>query len=230
MTFTRRAIGLLAGLTVIAWCCAPAPAADDVSHDPSVGHEAADHGAADHDEGEAGGSAEGGHANTNPIEVKGDLAIWTAVVFLIVMGILWKFAWGPIAEGLDKREQRIADEISSAEKSNADARDLLQQYQDRLTASEDEIRQMIEAGKRDAEKIGDGIVEKARGEAEADKRRALEEIDLATAGALKELAELSASLAVDLAGKIISEKLDKKAHSSLIAKAVSRFSETPSKN
>ena len=224
MFFTRRAIGLLAGLTVIAWCCVPAVAADDASH-----HSPAAEVASEHSGGEAAG---GGHGeiNTDPLEVKKDLAIWTAVVFLIVMTLLWKFAWGPIADGLDKREQRIADEISAAEKSNADARELLQQYHDKLTASKDEIHQMIEAGKRDAEKIGDGIVEKARGEARADKRRALEEIDLATAGALKELAELSATLAVDLAGKIISEKLDRKAHSSLIEKAVSRFSQTPSKN
>ena len=225
MTFTRAAIGLLAGLTVIAWCGAPAFATDDVSHDPPADREASEH-----PEGEAGGSGDGGHGNTNPVEFKGDLAIWTAVVFLIVMAILWKYAWGPIADGLDKREQRIADEISSAEKSNADARELLQQYEDKLTASGDEIRQIIEAGKRDAEKIGDGIVEKARAEAQADKRRALEEIDLATAGALKELAERSATLAVDLAGKIVSQKLDRKAHTSLIEKAVSRFSETPSKN
>jgi F-type H+-transporting ATPase subunit b len=230
MTFTRRAIGLLAGLTVIAWCCAPAFAADDASHDPPADHGAANHEASEHHEDEAGGPS-GGHGNTNPVEVKGDLAIWTAVVFLIVITILWKFAWGPIAEGLDKREQRIADEISAAEKSNADARDLLQQYEDKLTASGDEIRQIIETGKRDAERIGDGIVEKARAEADADKRRALEEIDLAAAGALKELAERSATLAVDLAGKIVSEKLDKKAHAGLIAKAVSRFSRTtPSKN
>ena len=230
MTFARAAIGLLAGLTVIAWCCAPAFAADNVSHAPPPGHEAADHEGAGHHEAEASGSTDGGHGNMNPVEVKGDLAIWTVVVFLIVITILWKFAWGPIADGLDKREQGIADEISAAEKSNTDARDLLQQYQDKLAASGDEIRQMIETGKRDAEKIGDGIVDKARAEAEADKRRALEEIDLATAGALKDLAERSATLAVDLAGKIVSEKLDKKAHAGLIAKAVSRFSDTPSKN
>jgi F-type H+-transporting ATPase subunit b len=205
--------------------------ASEAPHDSqaaAAGDEPAGHAAG----GGAPQAAGGGHgeANESPLEVKKDLAIWTAVVFLIVLAILWRYAWGPIAEGLDKREQRIADEISAAEKSNADARDLLQQYQDKLAASKDEIRQMIEAGKRDAEKIGDGIVEKARVEAHADKRRALEEIDLATAGALKELAELSATLAVDLAGKIISQELDRKAHSSLIEKAVSRFSETPSKN
>ena len=220
MTFTHAARGLLACGIVIAWCCIPASAADDASDYSAVAEAAPDH----------SGDEAAGHGNTDPLEVKKDLAIWTAVVFLMVMAILWKFAWGPIAEGLDKREQGIADDISAAEKSNADARELLQQYQDKLTASEEEIRQMIEAGKRDAEKIGDGIVEKARAEADADKRRALEEIDLATAGALKDLAQRSASLAVDLAGKIVSQKLDRKAHSSIIEKAVSRFSDTPSKN
>ena len=226
MTLTHAARGLLACGIVIAWCSTPAFAADNAPQHSSVAEAAPEH-SGDEAAGHGGGH---GEINTDPLEVKKDLAIWTAVVFLMVMAILWKFAWGPIADGLDKREQRIADEISSAERSNTDARDLLQQYQDKLAASGDEIRQIIEAGKRDAEKIGDGIVEKARAEAEADKRRALEEIDLATAGALKELAERSASLAVDLAGKIVSEKLDKKAHAGLIAKAVSRFSETPSKN
>ncbi len=226
MTLTRAAIGLLACLTLIGWCHVPAIASDDPSHDSHATE------APEHSEGETGESAHGEHdeSNTSPLEFKTDLAIWTGVVFLIVLSLLWKFAWGPIAEGLDKREQRIADEISAAEKSNTDARDLLQQYQDKLAASKDEIHQMIEAGKRDAEKIGQGIKEKAQSDADANTRRALEEIELATAGALKELAERSASLAVDLAGKIISEKLTAQSHASLIEKAVSRFSDTPSKN
>lgn len=231
MTFTHAVRGLLACGIVMAWCCIPAVAADDSSDHSSTTEAAPDH---SEEEAAEGGheAAEGGHgeANSSPLEVKKDLAIWTGMVFLIVASILWKFAWGPIAAGLDKREQGIADDISAAEKSNSDARDLLQQYQDKLTASEEEIRQMIESGKRDAEKIGQGIVDKAQGEADANTRRALEEINLATDGALKELAERSATLAVDLAGKILSEKLDGKAHSGIIEKAVSRFSETPSKN
>ena len=41
----------------------------------------------------------------NPLEFKTDLALWTAVVFLLLLAVLWKFAWGPLAEGLDKRER-----------------------------------------------------------------------------------------------------------------------------
>ena len=51
----------------------------------------------------------------------------------------------------------------------------------------------------------------------------MHEIDTATTGALKELADRSAALAVDLAGKIVQSRLDPQAHSRLIEQAVARF-------
>ena len=44
-------------------------------------------------------------------EVAADLALWTAVVFVVLLLVLSKLAWRPIVGGLQKREQRIADEI-----------------------------------------------------------------------------------------------------------------------
>src|SRR5687767_84850 len=50
-----------------------------------------------------------GHSDkkANPLEFQTDLAIWTAVVFVVLLLVLSKFAWGPIVAGLEKREQRI---------------------------------------------------------------------------------------------------------------------------
>ncbi len=164
-------------------------------------------------------------ANLNPLQSwRLDVAIWTGVVFVGLLLVLGKFAWGPIADGLDKREQRIAAEIAAAEKANADAKTLLEEYHQKLAASAEEVRQMIEAAKRQAQQQGQQIVEKARSEAGAERRRALEEIDLATAGALKDLAEQGATLAVELAGKIVHAKLDRAAHADLIRQAVADFS------
>ena len=72
----------------------------------------------------------------NPLDLKSDLALWTAVVFVVLLAVLWKFAWKPIAEGLDKREQHIADQIAEAERNNQDARQLLADYQQKLAASQ----------------------------------------------------------------------------------------------
>jgi len=169
-----------------------------------------------------------GEVDLNPLDFQGDLAIWTAAVFLVLLVILWMFAWRPIANGLQKRERRIADEIASAERSNAEARQLLRQHEERLAAAGEEVRQMLDAARRDAEQVGQQIVEKAQADAEAEHQRALEEIEQAAANAIRELAEESAALAVDLAGKIVNRQLDPKAHSHLIEQAVTDFSKPQS--
>jgi F-type H+-transporting ATPase subunit b len=167
-------------------------------------------------------------ARLNPVTFRGftfpgDLSIWTAVVFVVVLLILGKFAWGPIAQGLQKREQQIADQIAQAEQSNQDARQLLADYQQKLAASHDEVRGIVEQGRRDAEQIGRELVEKAKAEADAERQRALHDIESATSASLKELADRSASLAVELAGKIVRTRLDPKDHARLIQEAVAGF-------
>jgi F-type H+-transporting ATPase subunit b len=228
MSGIRVVAGVMLGLVLAVWWPASSSAAEegDAAHAaPSAGQ----HGDSSGSEGSpeaAGAHGSHGEVNQDPLEFKTDLAIWTAVVFLVLLVLLRLGAWGRIADGLDKREQRIADEIAGAEKTNADAREILAEYQTKLASAGEEIRQMIDGAKRDAEKVGQGIVDKARAEAEAEHRRKLEEIDLATAGALKDLAERSATLAVELAGKIVQARLDPAAHSRLIEQAVSRFSAT----
>lgn len=198
---------------------------------------------------EAVGSAESGHVastaggeapaegaghgqpDLNPLDWKTDLALWSGAVFVALLFVLGKFAWGPIADGLDKREERIAGEIAAAEKANTDARSLLADYQGKLASADAEIRQMIEKAKREAEQAGQKIVERARGEAEAEKRRAIADIELATAGALEDLASRSATLAVQLAGKIVRAELTPADHSALVDEAVAEFSRfEPGKN
>ena len=71
----------------------------------------------------------------------------------------------------------------------------------------------------------------AKEEAAAERNRALQDIDTATNAALQELAEKSADLAVDLAGKIVRAELKPADHSKLIERTMSDFgSEPPSSN
>ena len=166
---------------------------------------------------------DGHKPNDNPLEWKADLAMWTGVVFLVVFGLLYKFAWGPITEGLDKRENGIADNIAAANKSNEEARALLDEYQARLDTAEGEVKAMLDKARADASRTGEKIVEAAKEAAEAEQKRALAEIDQATAGALGELAAKSADLAVSLAGKIVKSELKASDHATLVSEAVSNF-------
>jgi len=157
-------------------------------------------------------------------DIQGDLAVWTAVVFLVLLLVLWKFAWGPIRSGLEKREQGIADQIAQAEQSNRKAQQLLDQYDQKLADSQVEVRGLLDKGRRDAEALGREMLDKAKQEAQAEQQRALRQIDAATANALKELAERSSTLAVELAGKILRVELKPEDHAQLIQQAVSDFS------
>jgi F-type H+-transporting ATPase subunit b len=171
-------------------------------------------------------AAHGGEGNLNPLSPeawKTDLALWTAVVFLVLFAVLAGFGWRPLAKGLEKREQGIADQIAQAEEANREAKKVLAGYEKRLADAQNEVRGIIEQGRRDAEQIGQQMLDKAKAESKAEHERAIHQIEAATASAVKELADRSAALAVDLAGKIVRAKLSPSDHANLIEQAVAGF-------
>jgi F-type H+-transporting ATPase subunit b len=220
--FTRRISALATGLCA-AWLLAAPPLAG--------GAAAANPSPAAH--GEHASSASGDET-PNPLawkEFKADLAIWTAVVFLVLLVVLWLGGWGRLAQGLDRREEAIAGQIAQAEEANRQAKELLARYEQKLADAKQEVRALLEEARRHADERGREMLDQARQEAEAEHQRALREIDKATAGALKELAQRSATLAVELAGKILQANLTPQDHQHLIEQAVANFArQGPSNN
>ncbi|MHB1033690.1 MAG: F0F1 ATP synthase subunit B [Pirellulales bacterium] len=219
---SRLLLGLAAGLLLAAVSRAEGPAgaaqAEPVAAEAAGGHAAPAH-----------IGAEG--VSTDPAEFKQDLAIYTFAVFVLMLLILWRFAWGPIAAGLDKREQGIADNIAAAAKTHETAKQLLAEYERKLDAVQDRVQEILDQARRDGERTGQDLMAKARADARAERDRALREIEAATSQALKELAGKSADLAVELAGKIVGAKLNREDHVQLIQEALTKFPQTsPSRN
>lgn len=171
----------------------------------------------------AADAAHGEAPSLNPIEFVSNTAAWTFIIFLSVCAILYKYAFGPIAKALDEREQGILDKIASAQKQNDDAKALLSQYQAKLDASKEEVRQLIETAKKDAQRQADNIVAAAKDVAGLERDRAMKEIENATTSALQSIAERSAILATDLAGKMIRAEVKPEQHRSLIDAALQEF-------
>lgn len=204
MISPRFAACVAIGLSCFLWSAGPAACAEAPP---------AEHGAAAHDDHAA-------HANTNPLSFDPDLALWTLGVFVLLLLILRKFAWGPIVAGLDKREKKIADDIAAAQQAHEDAKALLASYEAKLSSVQDEVRAIIDEAKKDAQHTHGEILAKAKSEAEAEMHRATREISTAKDQALKELLETSANLAVELAGKVIRSKITPAEHSKLISEAL----------
>jgi F-type H+-transporting ATPase subunit b len=168
---------------------------------------------------------------TNILSFSEDLAIFTFIVFVIVLIILWLFAWGPISRALDERERRISDHIAAAQRQNEEARRMLVQYEKKLESAQGEVRAILEEARRDAAHTQDEILAKAREDAQRERDRAVREIDQARQTALKELGEKSVDLAVELAGKIVASKLSPDDHARMVQDAVTRFAKAePSRN
>jgi F-type H+-transporting ATPase subunit b len=154
------------------------------------------------------------------------------VIFLVLLAVLGKFAWPPIVQALEEREQRIADHIAAAEARHQEAKAVLAQHEAKLAAAADEVRELLEEARRDAEHTKCQIVAEARTAAQAEHDRAVREVHQATDVAMKQLAETSATLAVTLAGKVVQEELSAKHQDRLVREAIGRLTTvaTPSQN
>jgi len=80
----------------------------------------------------------GGHGGPNALAFPIDLAIYTLIIFGLLLVVLGKYAWKPIVEGLDAREKSISDSIESAAKAKEEADSKLKQYEEKLAGAHDE--------------------------------------------------------------------------------------------
>ncbi len=160
----------------------------------------------------------------SPAEFKRDLAIYSLAVFVLLFGLLSKFAWKPICEGLDKREQGIKNMIASAQRSQDEAKEVLAVYERRVAAASDEVRMMLDEARKDADVTRQTIIAEARHSAEEELARTRREINLATDDALTQISQRAGELAVQVAGKFLREKIGRDDHARLIQDAIAGVS------
>jgi F-type H+-transporting ATPase subunit b len=169
--------------------------------------------------------AEGGE----PSLFAGDLgnSFWTILIFVLVLVILGKFAWGPILSTLQAREGFIHEALAKAKRDRDEAEARLKQYEERLAGARAEATAIVEEGRRDAEVVKRKIEATAKAEADKMIDRARREIQIATVTATRELYDLSARLATDMAARVIGRELSPQDHERLIAEAIDGISNGP---
>ena len=101
---------------------------------------------------------------------------YTLFVFLVLLVMLRKFAWGPLMGIMKEREEHVNNEIDAAEKNNAEAKKLVEEQREMLKQSRVEAQELIERAKKQADDQKDAIVAAAKEEAESIKASAVQEI------------------------------------------------------
>lgn len=135
-------------------------------------------------------------------------AIAAAIIFALLIVILKKMAWGPILKGLVDREQKIKSDLESAENAARQAASTLEQYRKQLTDAHAESRKIIEQGRADAQKLSAQLKKEAETDIAAMRVRAQAEIASAREQAVAELYAQAATLATNVAGKILQRELN----------------------
>ncbi|MBS0617365.1 MAG: F0F1 ATP synthase subunit B [Spirochaetes bacterium] len=157
------------------------------------------------------------------LKVSPGLVFWTAVTFILVLIVLWLFAWKPIIKGLDARNDKIQDDLDSSRKLREQAESLMADYKKNLDAAKDQSLHIIEEGKKDAESIRQRILSDAKREADEIHERAIAEISQAKAKAVKELEKEVIDLSVAIISKVLGRDVSKEDHRNIILKELDQL-------
>lgn len=137
----------------------------------------------------------------------GDMLV-TLIFFLILMVLLRIFAWGPLMNMMEKRENYVANEIDAAEKSRAEAEKDAKAATDQLNSVRQEAQKIIEDAKTAGVRQEQDIIESARAEAERIKEQAQADIQNEKEQAIQALQAQVASLSVLVASKVIEKEIN----------------------
>ncbi len=164
-------------------------------------------------EGASGGPFEGDVGN----------ALWTLIIFGLVVFVLGKFAWKPILNGLAAREAFIRTSLEQAKKDRDEAEARHREYAEKLLGARQEATAIIEEARRDAEVVRRRIDEEARAEAAAAIERAKREIAIAQETAVKDLYAEAAKLSTQIAGRVLAREINPQDHERLIRESIAEL-------
>ena len=144
------------------------------------------------------------------------LTLWTAITFLLLILVLWKFAFGPIGKMLVERETTIRDAIDSARKEREEAEKLLAQQKDALVKAQRDAAELAKRNQQEMEAFRSQLTAQARKEADDMVAAARKSIEEERKLAVAQLRAEVADLAVAAAGRIVKSSLDEKAQRQLV--------------
>ncbi|MEP1095018.1 MAG: F0F1 ATP synthase subunit B [Cyclobacteriaceae bacterium] len=149
------------------------------------------------------------------------LIIWQTIVFLIVFVVLALFVWKPIISSLKAREHQIEDSLRAADNAKEEMEQIKSDNEYLLQEARIERDQILKTAKDEAGKI----VDNAKAETSDITQKMIKDAQEAIVGerraAVNEIKELVASLSIDVAEKILREKLSgDKAQKDLVDKFI----------
>lgn len=149
------------------------------------------------------------------------LFFWQSLLFIALILLLKKFAWGPILTAVEEREDGIKDALEAADKAKAEMQELNADNERILTEARIERDALLKEAREIKDKIVNDAKEQANSEADKILTLANEQINNEKLKAITELKNTVATLSIDIAEKVLrSELSDKKKQEDLVENAL----------
>ena len=144
------------------------------------------------------------------------LYIWTIATFLILLGLLARFAWRPLLDALEQRQEVIRKSLDDARQARQELEQVKTEAARLLSEARVEAGEIVSRTRTDAARFADEMKVKARADADALVKNAERQIDLQTTRAMESIRREAVDLSVAIASKILRRDISKEDNERLI--------------
>jgi F-type H+-transporting ATPase subunit b len=156
------------------------------------------------------------------------LFIWTIFTFLVLLLLLQRFAWKPLLQALENRQEMIRQSLEDAKLAKQELERVQQDSLRIVSEARVEADTIILNSRSDAAKIRDQLREQARNETDVLLKNAEKEIQQETAQALSQIRHEAVDISLTIASKLIQRNLSKEDNEALIENALKQIRPTQS--
>lgn len=192
---------------------APAEHAEPAAPVETVAHTA--HPPAAHDAGD-------GHA-AGPLDISAQMFLWTVGTFLLMTYVLTRFAWRPILSAIEAREKDLREAVDHADHLRQELATLDQRRSQTIAEADGKAKEIIDRARVAGREAGRVITEKAREDAAIIAANTERELRTAREKAAADLRRESVERALELAGRILDQKLDPDQHRELTDRFIAKL-------
>ena len=154
------------------------------------------------------------------------LFIWTILTFLVLVTLLAKFAWRPLLQALDSRQELIRKSLDDAQQARQELERLHHESGQIIRQARIDAEAVVLQSRSDAARLREELRQKAKAEADGIVRNAERQIQLETQRALQQIRVEAVDLSVMIASKILQRNITREDNEKLIEEALKQV-ETP---
>jgi F-type H+-transporting ATPase subunit b len=156
------------------------------------------------------------------------LFIWTILTFLVLLGLLAKFAWKPLLQALDARQKTIAGALDDARKAKEELERVQQDAARMMTEARRDAEAFIARARADADRFREELKQQASAQAQTIVANAERQVQQEAARAMAQFRQQAVELSFSIASKILRRTVTAADHERLVDEVARELEQRPS--